>query len=69
MGNCFFLAAVSSGLFFLIAEDTTSIVTLSIFCFLCPIKTLIFYFQNNIESKVFSFHHNLNEVLNKEIYV
>ena len=42
----FLAAARNSGLFFLIAEDTTRIVPFSMFCFLCPIKTFIFSFLN-----------------------
>ena len=46
MGKFFFFASNNSGLFFLIADETTTIVAFLRFCFLWPIKTLIFSFLN-----------------------
>ena len=46
IGNFFLLASFISGLFFLIAEEITTIVAVLRFCFLCPINILIFSFFN-----------------------
>ena len=44
IGKFFLFASIISGLFFFIAEDTTTIVASLRFCFFCPIKILIFSF-------------------------